>query len=99
MGNSIVTRDEEFDFAGPKDKSLQIVTELIEKVNANQSDFAEADSKALEMVHSELQRVCNVIMTFLEYSTTIVNDEGGRGLITEAQLPHMDYQHNYYNYI
>lgn len=56
--------------------SLQLVMELIEKVNAQQSDFATADSKALQQVHTELTKVSQIVRKFLEYSTTLINDEG-----------------------
>jgi hypothetical protein len=56
--------------------SLQLVMELIEKVNAQQSDFASADSKALKKVHTELIEVSQLVRKFLEYSTTLINDEG-----------------------
>lgn len=56
--------------------SLQLVMELIDKVNAQQSDFATADSKALKQVHTELIKVSQLVRNFLEYSTTLINDEG-----------------------
>ena len=59
-----------------QDESIQLVLSLLEKVNANQSDFATADSKAVNKVHTELQNVCQVIKRFLEYSTDIVSKEG-----------------------
>ena len=59
-----------------KADSLQLVMELIEKVNARQSDFANADSKALQQIHTELSKVSQLVRNFLEYSTTLINDEG-----------------------
>lgn len=56
--------------------SLQLVMDLIDKVNAQQSDFATADSKALRKVHAELTKVSQLVRNFLEYSTNLINDEG-----------------------
>lgn len=57
-------------------ESMDLVIELLGKLNANQTDFATADSSALQQVQTELQKVCQVITSFLEYSTNLVNDEG-----------------------
>ena len=57
-------------------ESLDMVIDLLDKLNSNQSEFASADSKALEKVHIELQKVSNVIRGFLKYSSTLINDEG-----------------------
>ena len=59
-----------------KADSLQLVMELIEKVNARHSDFASADSKALRRIHTELTKVSQLVRNFLEYSTSLINDEG-----------------------
>ena len=59
-----------------KADSLQLVMELIDKVNAQTSDFATADSKALRKVHEELHKVSLLVRNFLEYSTNLINDEG-----------------------
>lgn len=64
-----------------KADSLQLVVDLIDKVNANQSDFATADSKALKQIHTELNKVSQLVRNFLEYSTNLINDEGIRNTI------------------
>lgn len=56
--------------------SVQLVMELIDKLNAQQSDFATADSKALNKIHTELIKVSQLVRNFLEYSTNLINDEG-----------------------
>lgn len=56
--------------------SVQLVMELIDKVNAQQSDFVTADSKALNKIHTELIKVSQLVRNFLEYSTNLINDEG-----------------------
>ena len=58
--------------------SIELVMDLIDKVNAQQSDFASADSKALKQVHTELTKVSQLVRNFLEYSTNLINDEGKR---------------------
>ncbi len=57
-------------------ESLEMVMGLLDKLNNNRSDFASADSMALQKVHSELQNVSEIIRGFLEFSTTLINDEG-----------------------
>ncbi len=57
-------------------ESLEMVIDLLGKLNSNHSDFASADSKALQRVHSELQKVSDIVRGFLEFSTAIVKDEG-----------------------
>ena len=57
-------------------ESLDLVIDLLGKLNANKSEFASADSKALKGVQGELQRVYGAITEFLEYSSNLVNDEG-----------------------
>ena len=59
-----------------KAESLQLVVKLIEQVNENEMDFATADSKALQKVQVELQKICQLVTRFLEYSSNLVNDEG-----------------------
>ena len=75
-GGSIFGMPMERSAAEKEADSLQLVMELIEKVNAQQSDFATADSKALQQVHTELTKVSQIVRKFLEYSTTLINDEG-----------------------
>ena len=58
--------------------SLQLVVELIDKLNAQQLDFVTADSKALRKIHTELSKVSQMVRNFLEYSTNLINDEGRR---------------------
>ena len=79
--------EKEFDFTVPEDTvteeqkkadSLDLVIDLIHRVNENQAELADVDSKALSGVHSELQRVSEVIKGFLEYSTNLVSQEGGQ---------------------
>ena len=87
IGGSIASNEDEFTFDTLTDKpcakietkkaeSLEMVIDLIEKLNANQSEFATADSKALRKVQAELQDVTKMITGFLEYTTNLVNDEG-----------------------
>ena len=59
-----------------KAESLDLVIDLLGKLNANKSEFASADSKALKQMQTELQRVYGAITEFLEYSSNLVNDEG-----------------------
>ena len=75
-GSSLFGMPAERSAAEKKADSLQLVMELIEKVNAQQSDFATADSKALKQVHTELTKISQLVRNFLEYSTTLINDEG-----------------------
>ena len=75
-GSSVFGMPAERSAAEKKADSLQLVMELIEKVNAQQSDFATADSKALKQIHAELIKVSQLVRNFLEYSTTLINDEG-----------------------
>lgn len=83
----------EFDFTVPNDTmkeeqkkadSLDLVIDLIHRVNENQAELADVDSKALRGVHCELQRVSEIIKGFLEYSTNLVSEEGGLSMITNA---------------
>ena len=75
-GSSVFGMPAERSAAEKKADSLQLVMELIEKVNAQKSDFATADSKALKQIHAELIKVSQLVRNFLEYSTTLINDEG-----------------------
>ena len=75
-GSSMFGMPTERSAAEKKADSVQLVMELIEKVNARQSDFATADSKALRQIHTELNKVSQLVRNFLEYSTTLINDEG-----------------------
>lgn len=75
-GSSMFGMPTERSTAEKKADSLQLVMELVEKVNARQSDFATADSKALRQIHTELNKVSQLVRNFLEYSTTLINDEG-----------------------
>ena len=59
-----------------KAESLDLVSDLLGKLNANKSEFATADSKALKQMQKELQTVYVAITEFLEYSSNLVNDEG-----------------------
>ena len=65
-----------------KAESLQMVLKLIEHVNENQTDFASSDSKALTKVQTELQKICQLVTGFLEYSSNLVNDEGAIPIIS-----------------
>ena len=75
-GSSIFGVPQERTSQEKKADSLQLVMDLIDKVNAQQSDFATADSKALRKVHEELHKVSLLVRNFLEYSTNLINDEG-----------------------
>lgn len=55
---------------------LDLVADLIQRVNENQVELADMDSKALKEVHFELERVSEIVKGFLEYSTDLVSEEG-----------------------
>ena len=57
-------------------ETLDLVADLIQRVNENQAELADMDSKALKEVHFELQRVSEIVKGFLEYSTNLVSEEG-----------------------
>ena len=57
-------------------ETLDLVADLIQRVNENQGELADMDSKALKEVHFELQRVSEIVKGFLEYSTNLVSEEG-----------------------
>ena len=65
----------------PKVQALDLVMDLINKVNENQSEFVAADSMALRQVHRDLQKVCEVITTFLQHSSQLVEEEGEPGMV------------------
>ena len=75
-GNSAFGMPQGRSVAEKKADSLQLVVDLIDKVNACQLDFATADSKALKQIHTELSKVSQLVRNFLEYSTNLINDEG-----------------------
>ena len=57
-------------------ETLDLVADLIQRVNENQAELADMDSKALKEVHFELQRVSEIVKGVLEYSTNLVSEEG-----------------------
>ena len=57
-------------------ETLDLVADLIQRVNENQAELADMDSRALKEVHFELERVSEIVKGFLEYSTNLVSEEG-----------------------
>ena len=57
-------------------ETLDLVADLIQRVNENQGELADMDSRALKEVHFELERVSEIVKGFLEYSTNLVSEEG-----------------------
>ena len=64
-----------------KDRAtLQLVTDLIQKLNDDQlQDIAQSDSKALEYVQDEMERLTKMVANFAEQSSGIVCSEGKGG--------------------
>ena len=57
---------------------LDVMADLVNRVNNDQSDFIAADSAALQHIHSDLQRVCDIITSCLLRSSRMVEEEGER---------------------
>ena len=57
-------------------QSWEVVVDMLHRLNENESDLANIDSKALCKMQEELQKVCQGITRFMKLSSTLVNDEG-----------------------
>ena len=59
-----------------KTQSLEMVTEMMQRLNENRSDSASAHSKVLPRMQEELQKVSQAITGFLILSSEMIDDEG-----------------------
>lgn len=57
-------------------QSWEVVVDMLHRLNENESDLANIDSKALCKMQQELQKVCEGITRFMKLSSTLVDDEG-----------------------
>ena len=57
-------------------KTLEMVADLLRKLNSDDYPFEIADSKTLKMLQEEAIRVNKVIESFMAYSTDVLNEEG-----------------------
>lgn len=63
----------------PLDKKgalVDLVSDLIEKLNNDQQDLAQSDSKSLKYVHDEMERLTKMVANFVEQSAGIICSEG-----------------------
>ena len=59
-----------------EEKTLEMVADLLRKLNSDNHQLEIADSKALRRLQEEAIKINNVIESFMAYSSKVLNEEG-----------------------